>query len=1228
MPTEKLTAGVAVSRDHQTGVLCLLGTPCLLPLGGAPVYLGPRDAALLALVVLHGPLTRATLASWMWPEVASARALNNLRQRLFQLRQVAGGELLTLHDSLALSAAWRHDLVPQPARWRHGDAHPQLLGGVELQAWPALSARIDDERQRWQLVWQDAMVSHAELLEAAGRLAEGQAVAAAVVQANPISEHAHRRLIRLHYLRGDNAAALAAYADCRRLLQQHLGLAPGAETNALRDLVATGGARAIPAGVPSARQPTVRPAWATGSAPGYASEIASETAPDLVFERPPAAVPSVVPAQLQLQPLPQPQRRALLRRPPALAGREAEWQAMTVAWHAGRAIVLQGPSGVGKSRLAEDFARAQGPVQSLQAQRTDRALPLSSLARWLDALQPLLPPPPDCLSPVLAHVLPALGQPCDPPPLPQRLEQAVLSWLAVWPQSGLGALLIDDWPWIDSESLQVLAAWLNQDATLPVRLLLVQSTDNPDAAPAPAAGVPWWLPFAADGPLLLSLPPLPLVAVADLLADLQAAQALPALADSQLPLLAQRLHQASGGLPSGVLALLRAVPAQAWCIATGQTANPTPSEGLQAARQSALEAVLAGRMTTLPTSALRLLRLAALAGAQFDVALAAAVLGAHALDLSDDWARLQDAHWLDSDGLLAAPLRDAVAAGVPAAIRLVMHAQLAQALTIEGAAPEHLWRHWAAARRWPEAAAAAAETARQAQTAHMANVELAAWDATAQACDAAGDAAGAWRARHNAVWPALSLEPTSRLLTRTVQLHDTSSTTLQRIDALLARSRVALDASEHALALGPAEKALAIAAEVGDAGRALHAGCWLWLARALAGAVQPALAELQASAQQVANRPDLRQRLDVLGSLGYVQHMAGHYPEAMASITEAARCAEELGALGDAREQWLNLSLCASAVGDRPRALEAGDRALKLWRRQGEPAGGAVPALNLEMGTLKVAQGQFSSGVPLLERALTYFRSHPGTTWRVIGEHRLANAWLRLGQPARARQALTPLPDDASAGGRAARAMVLARLAQWAAQPAEALLQEALQRDGDRLEPKDRRALLLQLAATEPPAAALVRCDALLLSLGAHAGAEAAVAAAVDNDHLGANQPALVHALARRADALRRLGDTAAALADARLAWQRSALSPPLDLDHLSFCHLVVQAALAAGDIALLLDVLRAAVAWIDGAVPFLLPAWHHCFLHLHPVHRALLAMAAAQGLFPTLRELLPTAKG
>lgn len=1183
MPADPPPSDPSAPPAAGAGRLQLLGLPRLLPAAGGALPLGPRDAALLALVVLRGPLTRATLAAWLWPDLAPGQGLNNLRQRLFQLRQQAGGALLHTAGNLSLAAGWQHDLAPQPAQWRPGDALPQLLGGADLRAWPALAERIAAERQHWRQAWRDAAVGQAEQCEAAGRLADAQVLAAAVLQVDPTSEHAHRRLMRLHYLRGDRSAALAAYGACRQVLAQQLGVAPGAETEALRALVAAG---------------AVLPGPVAASVPASASAVPAPPGP-VADHRPP--------------PLAQPQQRAVLRRPPVLVGRETAWQAMASAWQGGQAIVLQGPPGVGKSRLADDFARAQGPVVVLHLQVADRRQPLSALVRWLAMLQPLLPSPPGWALPVLSHLLPVLGPPSGPPPSLPGLQQAVLAWLAPWAQAGLGALLIDDWTCMDSASLQVLAAWLHQDATLPAPLLLVQTSSQAEASTA-APGPPWWMQAGkADGPLVLALAPLPLPALAALLADLAAAQALPGIAHGRLPQLARRLHQASGGLPGAALALLRAVPAPAWCVATRPHPTPEqlPADGEQAAvRASALASVLGARMAALPAPALRLLRLAALAGAQFDVPLAAAVLGVHALDLADDWARLHDAHWLDSDGVLPEPLRDAVVAGVPPAVRRVLHAQLAQALADEGAAPEHRWHHWAAAGRWAEAAAAAADTARQAGAAHMPRAELAAWDAAAAACDAAGDADGAWHAGLAAVWPALSVAPVAQVLQRTAQLHDRATGVPQRIDALLARCRVALNASDSALALAPAAQAQRLAQDAGDAGRALHAGGWLWLARALAGEVQPALVQLQACAQAVAGQPDLRLRLDVLGAQGYVLHMAGHYHAAMDAIAQAAGCAEQLGALGDAVEQWLNLSLCATAVGDRPRALQAGDQALAAWRRQGEPAGGAVPSLHLQVGVLKLAQGQFSAGLPLLEQALAHFRSQGSTTWRVIAEHRLANAWLRLGQPARASQCLGPLPDDTSPGGRAARAMVLARLALWADQPAEPLLLAALQQHGERLEAMDSRALALQLAGTGPAGPALARCDALLQTVGGHPAATGAAAAGD-----AANQPTVVHALARRADALRRLGRHAEALADAHLAWQAGAHSPPLELGHPDFCLLVAQVAAAAGDAALQQQVLQSALAWMDGARPFLLPAWRHGFFHRHPANRALMAMAAAQGM-------------
>ena len=43
------------------------------------------------------------------------------------------------------------------------------------------------------------------------------------------AEHAHRRVMRLHYLRGDRAAALAAFERCSSLLKRELKAQPGRE---------------------------------------------------------------------------------------------------------------------------------------------------------------------------------------------------------------------------------------------------------------------------------------------------------------------------------------------------------------------------------------------------------------------------------------------------------------------------------------------------------------------------------------------------------------------------------------------------------------------------------------------------------------------------------------------------------------------------------------------------------------------------------------------------------------------------------------------------------------------------------------------------------------------------------------------------------------------------------------------------------------------------------------
>ena len=79
----------------------------------------------------------------------------------------------------------------------------------------------------------DALAARASQLESEGQLAEAIALAERLVALAPLEEHAHRRLMRLHYLRNDRSGAIAAFERCERLIKDELGARPSEETLAL-----------------------------------------------------------------------------------------------------------------------------------------------------------------------------------------------------------------------------------------------------------------------------------------------------------------------------------------------------------------------------------------------------------------------------------------------------------------------------------------------------------------------------------------------------------------------------------------------------------------------------------------------------------------------------------------------------------------------------------------------------------------------------------------------------------------------------------------------------------------------------------------------------------------------------------------------------------------------------------------------------------------------------------
>ena len=216
------SAGLAA--NPRTAALQLRGEPRCVVAAGTAVPLEASDALMLAYLCLEGPTSRARLATLLWPDADEGRARGNLRQRLLRLRKSVGAEIVTGRAQLAIAAHVTHDAS--------GDA--ELLASIAPEQAGGLGEWLDAARSTRRHARLEALAAEAARLEAEHRVADALVIAHQLVAADAVSEHAHRRVMRLHYLRGDRAAALAAFADCTVALQRELGAAPSHETLQLK----------------------------------------------------------------------------------------------------------------------------------------------------------------------------------------------------------------------------------------------------------------------------------------------------------------------------------------------------------------------------------------------------------------------------------------------------------------------------------------------------------------------------------------------------------------------------------------------------------------------------------------------------------------------------------------------------------------------------------------------------------------------------------------------------------------------------------------------------------------------------------------------------------------------------------------------------------------------------------------------------------------------------------
>jgi WD40 repeat protein/DNA-binding SARP family transcriptional activator len=271
-----------------------------LPLGAG------RRRALLAYLLLRAnePVASERLIDALWGETPPATAAQMVQNQVWALRRALGGNgrLETLGHAYRLNIAPgerdvdRFETFVGAGEFRKGLALWRGPPLADLTYEPFAQAEI---ARLTELRWA-ALEACMEAELAAGRHTDLVAELEAAVLEQPLRERLQGQLMLALYRSGRQADALEAYRRARTTLVDDIGVEPGAELRALH--------AAILAQDPGlAAPPALPPALAGGS--------------------------------------------------PVLAGRDDELATLRDRLHEGGVVVVTGPAGIGKTRLAAELAR-------------------------------------------------------------------------------------------------------------------------------------------------------------------------------------------------------------------------------------------------------------------------------------------------------------------------------------------------------------------------------------------------------------------------------------------------------------------------------------------------------------------------------------------------------------------------------------------------------------------------------------------------------------------------------------------------------------------------------------------------------------------------------------------------------------------------------------------------------------------------------------------------------
>jgi DNA-binding SARP family transcriptional activator/tetratricopeptide (TPR) repeat protein len=444
---------------------------------------------------------------------------------------------------------------------------------------------VDRQLEQWSELRLSAMLVHAASLRQIGETAESIIVAERLVALDPLRESSYLSLMASHAQAGNRALALRSLSRCRAALVEYLGIEPSLQTQrAYLDLL---------------------------SAPRSPNDDGDDS----------RFVPAIL-DRLRRGDLP------FVGRGDPLAELMAIWA--DVAAGNQRVAVVQGDSGMGKTRLASELAASLAPgsivlygardadgvvpyqpfVEAFRSEVTDAATTRTELSR----LFPHLVRRPDG---TLSDAAPGDGNRFE-------LFEAMTALVRDVSERAPVLLVLDDVQWFDRPTMLMLRHVMRQlGPSGRILLLLLTRTVTPDLVEI-FDSLPSPTPVHA-----IELDPLDLDAVREL-----SFRVLGASADE----VANRVLDETDGSPFLVGELLRQ-----FASSTTQGAPPVPSTGdpdeplvARVGVPPRVVRVLEGQLGMLELDARQVLRVAAIAGQVFDLAVVEHVIEAQSDTAQDD----------------------------------------------------------------------------------------------------------------------------------------------------------------------------------------------------------------------------------------------------------------------------------------------------------------------------------------------------------------------------------------------------------------------------------------------------------------------------------------------------------------------------------------------------------------------------------------------------------------